>query len=340
MVFMAVPQPAERPATRPTRATPPAPVTRPRVPATAPVLAAIASVQVGAALARHLFARVGPTGMVSLRLVFAALILVAVARPALTAFDPRGRPRREIAALLGYAAVLAAMNWSFYEAIDRIPLGIAVTFEFLGPLGVALVGSAVGSPGGIPRGPLARLRDLSWAALAAAGVVLLGGFGDGSGGGGGGAGGAIDPVGIALALLAGAFWAAYILLSAQVGRAGAGLRPLAVALVLSALAVTPAGVLTAGTALLAPVVLLGGLGVALLSSALPYALELTALRRMSPSAFGVMMSLEPAAAALAGLVILGESLGPVEVLAIGLVTVASAGSTWSSSRAGSNPAPG
>jgi inner membrane transporter RhtA len=281
------------------------------------VLGAIASVQIGSAVAKGLFDRAGPTGTVFLRLAFAAAIVVGVARPQAHAFDPRGRPRGEVTALAGYALTLAGMNWSFYEAIDRIPLGVAVTFEFLGPLGVALAGSF--SPRAAASG---RLREMAWALLAGTGVALLGA---GTGAASGGSGPGTDGVGIAFAVLAGAFWACYILLSARIGRTEPGLGPLAVALALGAALLAPAGIVAAGTDLLTPTVLLGGLAVALLSSAVPYSLELTALRRMSPSVFGVMMSLEPAAAALAGLVILGESLGTREIVAITLVSIASAG---------------
>lgn len=276
----------------------PAPSPRVGVPAPVLVLGAIASVQVGSAVAKGLFDRAGPTGTVLLRLVFSALALVAVSRPGVRSWRRR---TLGLAALFGIS--LAAMNWSFYQAIDRIPLGVAVTVEFVGPLTVAVVGS---------RRPL----DVGWAVLAGAGVALLTG-----------GGGQVAVAGILLALLAGAFWAAYILLSQRVGRAVPGLQGLAVALVVGAVVLAPAGALAEGGRLLHPGVLGTGLAVATLSSAVPYSLELAALRRLPAAVFGVLMSLEPAMAALAGFVVLGERLHPRELVAILLVSLASAGAT-------------
>ncbi|MGH3328644.1 MAG: EamA family transporter, partial [Streptomycetales bacterium] len=267
------------------------------------VLLAIVSVQVGAALAKQLFPVAGPGGVVAMRLVFAALLLLALWRPTLRF---RGRAgRRGLLAILAFGTVTAAMNISIYESFSRIPLGIAVTIEFLGPLAVALFGS---------RRPL----DVAWAVLAAAGVLLLtGGRGDGG----------VEPLGVLFALCAAACWAAYILLSAVVGSRTQGGGGLALAMVWGALLVAPFGAADAGVKLLDPPVLLVGLVVALLSSVVPYSLELEALRRIPPRVFGVLMSLEPAVAAVAGLVILGEYLGAVQWLAIACVVVASAGAT-------------
>jgi inner membrane transporter RhtA len=268
-----------------------------RIPPTLLVLAAVASVQFGGALAKSLFDEIGPGGTVFLRVLFAAVMLAALWRPA--AFGRSGADWRLIAA---FGLSLAAMNLCFYEALERIPLGIAVTFEFVGPLGVAIVGS---------RRPL----DVVWVALAAAGIVLLSDFGSAD----------LDGLGVALALVAGGFWAAYILLSARVGRAFEGGGALALAMIVGAALLTPYGVIDGGGELLAPGIVAVGLAVALLSSAIPYTLELEALRRMPPGVFGVLMSLEPAMAALAGFIVLGEGLATRELVAILLVVAASAG---------------
>jgi inner membrane transporter RhtA len=272
--------------------------------ALAQVLAAICSVQFGAGFAVTLFDRVGPAGAVVLRLAIGAVVLVLLWRP-----DPRRLSREERRLVLAFGCSLGLMNWTFYEAIDRIPLGVGVTLEFVGPLGVAVAGS---------RRPL----DVLWVLLAAAGVVTLAGVG----------GSDLDPVGIVLALAAGACWAAYILLSARTGRAIAGGTGLALAMVPAALIPLGAGFHQGGTELLAPAVLAAGAVVALASSVIPYSLELDALRRLPPSVFGVLMSLEPAAAALSGLVILGQDLTASQVAAIGLVVVASAGASGVSPR--------
>ena len=267
------------------------------VPPTALVLGAVASVQIGASLAKGLFDEVGPGGTVLLRVAFAALLLAAIWRP-----SPRGRTRRDWALVSAFGVSLAGMNFAFYSALDLIPLGVAVTFEFVGPLGVAVALSR-------------RAVDLLWVVLAAAGILLLS---DPAGGG-------TDPAGIALALLAGAFWAAYILLSARVGQRFPGGGGLALAMGVATAALLPFGLGQGGEALLDPVVLAVGLAVATLSSAIPYSLELEALRRLPARVFGVLMSLEPAMAALAGYVVLGEVLGFHEVAGIALVAAASAG---------------
>jgi inner membrane transporter RhtA len=270
-----------------------------RLPSPVLVLGAIASVQLGAALAKLGFDRTGPIGMVTLRLAVGALALLAVARPRL-----RGRGRGELLPVLAFGAVLAGMNTSFYGAIDRIPIGIAVTIEFSGPLAVAVAGSR-------------RLLDGVWVVLAAAGVVLLTR-----------GGGSLDPLGLGLAGVAGLGWACYILLSQRVGRSYPGVEGLALATVVAAVLVGPAGVAQAGGALADWRVLLVGVGVGLLSAAIPYSLEIEALRRLPARVFGVLMSLEPAVGALAGLVVLGEALRSHEVLAIALVCVASGGAAW------------
>lgn len=275
------------------------------------VLGGIASVQFGAALADKLFPDAGPGGVVLLRLLLSALILLAIARPSL-----RGRTRPDIAAAVAFGLVLGAMNWSFYEALDRLPLGVAVTIEFTGPLAVAIAGSR-------------RLLDVVWVALAAGGVVLLASRGSHEG---------IHPLGVVLALVAAACWACYILLSQRVGAVFARLDGLAIALGIGALLVIPVGIVQGGTALVRPHVFFGGLGVALLSSLIPYSLELMALRRLSAYAFGLLMSLEPAVAALAGVLVLGQALSTVLTIALVMVVAASVGNTLTARRLPS-PAP-
>ncbi len=215
----------------------------------------------------------------------------------------RRQPPAALRLAAAFGIALGLMNWTFYEAIARIPLGAAVTFEFVGPLAVAVLGSR-------------RPRDLLWVALAAAGILLLSDVGGES---------RLDPVGIVLALFAGGCWAAYILLSARTGAVFSGGGGLALAMVVAALVALPAGLTQGGIDLLDPALLLSGLVVALASSVVPYSLELEALRRLPPGVFGVLMSLEPAVATLAGLLILGQDLGALQVAAIALVIVASAG---------------
>jgi inner membrane transporter RhtA len=271
-----------------------------RVPAPGLVLVGIASVQVGAAFATKLFGHLGAGGTTLVRLLFSAIVLCAAWRPRLRAHTAR---ELYLAALFGLA--LALMNLSFYEALTRIHLGVAVTLEFVGPLGVALAGS---------RGPL----DVVWALLAAGGVAVLGGFGT------------LSLTGAGFALAAGGFWASYILLNARVGRVFPGGSGLAIAMAIGTLPLIPVGIVDAGTNLLQPRFLALGLAVAMLSSVIPYSVELEALRRIRQQLFGVLMSLEPAMAALAGLVVIGQGLSALDVLAIGLVVTASAGATFGS----------
>jgi inner membrane transporter RhtA len=272
------------------------------VPPTALVVLSIFSVQLGAAIAKSLFDSLGPGGTVFLRIAFAALVLVLLVRPKLGGHD---RDAYLVAGFFGLA--LAGMNFSIYLAIDRIPLGVAVTLEFVGPLGVAVAGSR-------------RMLDLLWVVLAAAGILLLAPLGA--------LGGMdLDPVGVAFALLAGCLWASYILLSARTGSAFPGGTGLVIALCVGTVVLFPFGIAGAGHALLDPKLLLAGFGVAMLSSAIPFSLELEALRKLPARVFGVLMSLEPAVAALAGLVVLGERLEPRAVVAVILVTVAAAGAS-------------
>jgi inner membrane transporter RhtA len=270
-----------------------------RLPPTSLVLVAIASVQLGAAFAKSLFDDVGPSGAVFLRVVFAALVLCAIWRP-----RPTVHTSRELRLAAVFGVSLAAMNLSFYEALDRIPLGVAVTLEFVGPLGVAVAGSR-------------RTLDLVWVALAAVGVILLAAPWSGSS----------DGTGVALALLAGLWWAAYIVINERVGRAFAGGDGLALAMALGSVLLVPVGVAGGGTDLLAPAVLAVGMAVAVLSSAIPYSLELEALRHLASRVFGVLMSLEPAVAALVALAVLGQVLALREVIGIALVVMASTGAS-------------
>jgi len=261
------------------------------------VLAAATSVQGGASVAKSLFPSFGPPGVVFLRLLFGSVALWAIARPEL-----RGRPWRELRLLVALGVVLVSMNVTFYESIDRVPLGIAVTVEFLGPLGVAVLGSR-------------RRLDFVWVALAAAGVALLAE----------GGGTSVHAAGLLLAALAGLFWALYILLSVPIGRLFPGASGLAPAMVLGAVLIAPWGIASAGGHLRDPQLLGAAVGVGLLSSALPWSLELEALRRLPTHVFGVVLSLEPAVAALAGFVFLHEHLRARAWIAIGLVVLASAG---------------
>ena len=246
------------------------------VPPPALVLLGVISLQVGAAFAKQLFAMAGATGVVTLRLLFAALVLVVIWRPSLR------MERRTLLVVAGYGVVLAAMNICLYQAIERIPLGVAVTIEFLGPLAVAVFGSR-------------RKLDLLWAVLAGLGVLLLSHVDGG-----------LEPLGVGFALAAAVLWASYILLGAKLGRHTSGGSGLALGMVFGTLVALPFGITGSGMQLLEPEVLVAGLVVALMSSVVPYSLELEALRRMPARVFGVLMSLEPAVAALAGLVVLGE----------------------------------
>ncbi|MGE7389553.1 EamA family transporter [Streptomyces sp. NPDC004126] len=268
------------------------------------VLAGTLSVQFGSAFAALLFPRAGALGTVALRVAFAAVLLLAVARPRL-----RGYARGDWAVAVGFGLVLGGMNLLFYQAVDRIPLGAAVTFEVLGPL---LLSVAVSR----------RAASLLWAGLALAGVFLLGrgGF-DGLG-----------AAGVAFALGAGAMWAAYIVLGARAGARFPRLDGLAIAMAVAALVSLPLGIGSAGAALLEPGVLALGLAIAVMSSGVPYTLELLALRRLPAATFAVLASLSPAVAAAAGYLVLGQGLSPVQCAAIALVVVASAGAVRTGGR--------
>lgn len=265
--------------------------------------------EVGAALAVTLFPAVGPIGMVTLRLVFSAAVLLIVFRPSL-----RGRSRDDWMTVLLFGLVLAAMNAMFYLSLTRLDLGVALTLEILGPLVLSVVTAR-------------RASAWLWAGLAFAGVAILGLAGASE----------LDPLGAVLALGAGSAWVAYILLSARTGARFGRLDGLALAMGCGAVAIIPFGVATSGSALVQPGILLLGLAVALLSSAIPYGLELLALRRLAASTFSILLSLAPALAALAGLVILGQELSLWDWVAIGLVVVASMGAVRAATRADRPP---
>lgn len=265
------------------------------------------SLQFGAAVAAMLFPRAGVLGTTALRLVISAVILLAVCRPRL-----RGRSRGDWAVVVAFGAALAAMNVLIYQAIARIPLGAAVTLEVLGPLVLSVVTGR-------------RASSWLWAGLALSGVVLLG-----RGGFGG-----LNPAGVAFALGAATTWAAYILLAARAGSRFARLDGLAMAMAVGAVLTLPLGVAQAGGALLEPATLALAAVVALLSSVLPYSLELWSLRRLPPTAFAVLMSLAPAVAAVAGYVVLDQRLGLLDGVAVALVVIAGAGAVRAARPSGS-----
>ncbi|GGW14864.1 membrane protein [Streptomyces capoamus] len=261
------------------------------------VLAGGVSVQFGGALAVTLMPRAGAPGVVALRLLAAAIVLLVFCRPRL-----RGHSRTDWGTVIVFGVAMGAMNGLFYEAVARIPLGAAVTLEVLGPLTLSVLASR-------------RAINVLWACLALAGVFLLGGGGFGN----------LDSTGVAFALGAGAMWAAYIVFSARTGRRFPQADGLALAMAVAALLFLPIGIADAGSRLLDPTTVALGSAVALLSSVLPYTLELLALRRLPASTFAVLMSLEPAIAATAGFLVLGQSLSATEAAAIALVIAASIG---------------
>lgn len=268
------------------------------------VVAGGLSVQFGAAVAVLLMPKAGALGVVTLRLAAAALVLLVVCRPKL-----RGYSRADWGTVVAFGIAMGGMNTLFYQAAERIPLGAAVTLEVLGPLVLSVVASR-------------RLVNLVWAALALGGVVLLGGGGFDR----------LDPAGAAYALGAGAMWATYIVFSARTGRRFPQADGLALAMVVAAVLSLPLGIMEAGSKLLVPSTLGLGVAVALLSSVLPYTLELMALRRLPAPTFAILMSLEPAIAATAGFLILDQALSTTDALAIALVIGASMGAVRSQTR--------
>jgi inner membrane transporter RhtA len=269
------------------------------------VLSGIVSVQAGAGIADKLFGEIPPGAVTGLRLWTSAVAMAVISGRGLTRALRDLAKRRAwadggIAVTFGISLLI--MNFSIYQSFARIPLGVAVTIEFLGPLAVAVAGSR-------------HLRDVGWVVLAATGVVLLTQGGHGH----------LNLVGVLFAGVAGACWAAYIMLSSATGRRFPGSAGLAIAMVVAAILITPPAVAAGGTATFRPAVLATGAAIGILSSVIPYRLELEALRRMPTRLFGVWMSLEPAVAALIGLTLLGQQLTVVEWLAIGCVMIACAG---------------
>ncbi|WP_428986115.1 EamA family transporter [Streptomyces pyxinae] len=270
------------------------------------VVAGGLSVQFGAAVAVMLMPRAGAVGVVTLRLVLAAVVLLIACRTRL-----RGHSRADWGTVVVFGAAMAGMNVLFYQAVDRIPLGAAVTLEVLGPLALSVLASR-------------RLVNVVWAGLALGGVVLLSGGGFDR----------LDPVGAGFAVAAGAMWAAYIVFSARTGRRFPQADGLALAMAVGALLTLPLGVAEAGGKLLDPVTVGLGLAVALMSSVLPYTLELLALRRLPAPTFAVLMSLEPAIAATAGFLVLHQALSATDALAVALVVAASMGAVRTQARGG------
>lgn len=275
------------------------------------VLAGGVSVQFGGALAALLIPRAGAMGVVTLRLLAAAVVLLLICRPRL-----RGHSRTDWGTVVVFGVAMAAMNGLFYQALARIPLGPAVTLEVLGPLALSVLASR-------------RAINIVWAGLALTGVFLLGGAGFGN----------LDPIGVAFALGAGAMWAAYIIFSARTGRRFPQADGLALAMVVAALLTLPLGIAESGTKLTDPTTIALGSAVAILSSVLPYTLELLALRRLPAATFAILMSLEPAIAATAGFLVLNQTLSALEALAIALVIAASMGAVRTQVGRGKSPGP-
>ncbi len=256
------------------------------------------SLQVGASIAKTLFPAIGAEGATTLRLALSAVLLAAVLKPWRAQIT-----RSNWQAVAVYGASLAGMNLTFYMSLQTIPLGIAIALEFCGPMAVAMIWS---------RRPL----DFLWVALAVAGLLLLLPFGDASH--------ALDLRGVILALAAGACWAVYIIAGQKAGRDHGGMAAV-LGVMVAAVLVTPVGLAHAGASLLAWTVLPAGLAVAILSSAIPYTLEMFALRRMPTHTFGILLSLEPALGAVVGFILLQETLATPHIAAIGIIVLASAG---------------
>jgi inner membrane transporter RhtA len=267
------------------------------VPAPLLILCGVSFVNVGSSLAKSLFDELSPHGVVFLRLATAAVVFLAVRRPSL-----RGHSRRDLLLIFVFGANLAAMNNAFYEAISRLPVGITVTIEFAFPLTLAVITSK-------------RRRDLIWIALAAGGIVLLAE----------GGGHSLNTLGVVLACVTGFLWACFIVIGTRVAKVFPGGDGLALAVGLACVLATPSGIATSGSKLLDPELIAIAAGVGVLSSVIPWTVELEALRRIPTHVFSVLMSLEPAVAALAGFAVLGETLSGRQIAAIGLVVVASIG---------------
>lgn len=274
------------------------------VPPPALVLVSIVSIQLGAAVAVNLFEALGPVTTTFLRIALSAVLLLVARRGQID-----GRARRHVGLLLLFGCVIGATNLAFYGAIARIPLGVAVAIEFIGPLGVAVLTSR-------------KLREFAWIVLAGAGLVLL--TPD--------IGGDLDPLGVGLALGAGAGWASFVLISPRVAR-DVGDAGLAVAMAVASLFTLPFTLVAGGLERLDPMLLTGALAVAILSTALPLSLEFEALKRMTARAYGVMVTLEPVVAVLVGALILSQALPPAALVAIACITVAAIGVTLTDRRA-------
>ncbi len=276
------------------------------------ILGAVTALGIGTSWAKHaLFPLVGAQGTTAVRVGFSALLLLLFWRPWRW---PLSRQDARTVAL--YGAALGAMNLCFYMSLRTIPFGIAVAIEFAGPLSVALLSS---------RRPL----DFLWVLLAAAGLALLLPLGHDVS--------TLDPAGMMYALAAAVFWAIYIVFGKRASHLHAG-HSVSLGLFVAALVVVPVGVAHAGSALLSPLLLITGLGVALISSAIPISLEMVALKRLSPQAFGIMASMEPAVAALLALALLNEYLSATQWLAIALIIAASVGSSVTAQRGKRVPA--
>jgi inner membrane transporter RhtA len=275
------------------------------------ILTAALSVQCGAGLATSLLREFGPLPVVTMRIVFGAMLLLAVQPVRL-----RGATRTALLSCVALGAILAMMNALFYVAISRIPLGVAVTIEFWGPLTVAVLGSR-------------RWLDLVWVVLAAVGIYILAG----------GRLNADDAIGVVAVSVAGLCWALYIVVGRRVAGYWPDGRGLTLAMVVAGLLVMPVTLTLSDVRplLVAPLALAGGVVVALFSSAIPYTLEIAALRRLPAATFGVLMSLEPAIAAAVGFVLLGQVLGVHDLVAIAFVAVASAGASLSARRLAATP---
>ena len=282
----------------------PLPTKRILIPAIPAVLLAMISVQGGASVAKHLFPVLGASGTASLRIGFSAIILLAVFRTNIFKLT-----KKQWLYCLAYGTCLGAMNLVFYFAIKRIPLGLGVTLEFTGPLVLALLGSR-------------RLLDLLWVLLACAGIALIAPWQNNN----------IDLLGMALAIGAGALWAGYIVLGGKVSKLMKGGDAVAVGLLFATTFIVPIGVLSGDLAALNGKLLLIGVAVALLTSSIPYTLEIGALRQLPPKTFGILMSLHPAFAALSGLLFLDEYLSVAQWLSIACVVAASVGATYFSRR--------
>ena len=268
------------------------------------VLLAIISVQCGAAIAKSLFPTIGAAGTASLRIGISAVILLLAYRPNLKAITPK-----QWRIVLPYGLTLGAMNLVFYSAIERIPIGLAVTLEFIGPLLVAIVGSK-------------RLLDYCWVVLAGIGIVLIAPWSNDQ----------IDPIGVLFALFAGALWAAYIVLGGKVSKIMHGGEAVATGMLFGAILILPFGIYENGLVNLTPKLFGMGVALALLSSAIPFTLEMKALGQLPPRTFSILMSLEPAAAAICAFIFLQEHLNFYEILAVICVVIASAGSTLTAKR--------